>query len=446
MIIMSYGTNGKSAKEIDPLIRDNKVGGIIYLKGSRRELSNHTLKLNKLNNNGLPLIYSMDAEPSLMNGRITDLAPYPKTSTIKTIAKNNSIATQISNELLGVGVRLNFAPDCDMGTSNAAIGSRSYGDNTDDIVAFANSFISTSTDLGIVTCAKHFPGHGLVKGDSHHQRVFIDGELKELDIYKKLLKNDQVLSVMVGHIDIINNAKYNTNGIPSSCSPKIIKDLLKTELGFKGLVISDALDMKALSLFKIAGLEASKAGCDFLCMPKDANTLIDGILLEAQKDKTYAQQIETSIKKIIRLKICLNYFPNLLNTPLIDTVLSTHNITIKKETAQVYLEKITSDSAIANTWLIRKNIKSWSTVINKKLLQNDFVAQSKSQNLNIDYADLKLSDIVFNCIRDKRLYYNCTFEDTITNKKYLANVGLFYDTKAMQKNTKSIIFGVSELQ
>jgi len=304
MLITSYGHNGKSKEHVEPLIKANKVGGVIYLKGTHQEHLNNTQRLNQLNT-GLPLLFSMDAEPSLMKGRISTLTGIPKTNAIKTIKENDAVAEKISDELNSIGVRLNFAPDCDMSTSNAAIGSRSYGNDKDTIISKANSFINTSAQLGIVTCAKHFPGHGLVTGDSHHQRVFIDGELKELDVYRGILNNPNLITVMIGHIDIINNKKYNTNGRPSSCSPLIIKTLLKQELGFKGIVISDALGMKALGEFDSPGLEASKAGCDFLCMPKDENKLITNILNEAKKDSSYSEQIEASIKKIIRLKLCL---------------------------------------------------------------------------------------------------------------------------------------------
>lgn len=304
MIVTSYGHNGKEKKEVDPLVKAGKIGGIIYMKGTHSEHLNNTLNLNRING-GVPIIYSMDAEPSLMKGRITTLAKVPKTNEIRSVKMNEKVVQKISNELNSIGVRLNYAPDCDLSTTNKAIGSRSYGSNVDSVVTMANSFINSSFNLGTVTCAKHFPGHGLVKGDSHHTSVFIDGELKELETYKKLVKNPKLLSVMVGHIDVINNEKYNTKGIPSSCSSLIIKQLLKQELGFKGLVISDALGMKALSSFEVPGLEASKAGCDILCMPKDETKLLNAILKETQIDSSYAKQIEQSVKKIIRLKICL---------------------------------------------------------------------------------------------------------------------------------------------
>lgn len=307
MIVTSYGINGRPSEVIDKLLEAGDIGGVIYMKGTHDTHLSNTLKLNHLNS-GLPLMYSMDAEPSLLGGRISSLPKVLKTKDIKTIHDNDSITKLICNELNAIGVNLNYAPDCDLSTSNAAIGSRSYGSKQGIVVKMANSFINTSANHNILTCAKHFPGHGLVVGDSHFGRVKISGEMKELEVYKELIKNPKLYSIMIGHINVEKNEKYNTMGLPSSCSPVIIKELLKKELGFKGLVISDGLGMHALKSVGIPGFEASKAGCDILCMPSDEVEVIEAILNEIKSNRKYAQQIEQSVKKIIRMKFCLGLF------------------------------------------------------------------------------------------------------------------------------------------
>lgn len=307
MIVTSYGINGRPSDVVEKLVEAGDVGGVIYMKGTHADHLNNTFKLNRLNS-GLPIMYSMDAEPSLLGGRITSLPKVLKTKDIASVTDNDSIAKLICNELNSIGVKLNYAPDCDLSTSNAAIGSRSYGAEQDTVVKMVNSFINTSSNHNVLTCAKHFPGHGLVEGDSHYGRVKISGEMKELGVYKELVKNPQLYSVMIGHINVENNDKYNTFGVPSSCSPVIIKELLKNELGFKGLVISDGLGMHALKSVGIPGFEASKAGCDVLCMPSDEVEVIDAILNETKTNVEYAKQIEVSVKKIIRMKLCLGLF------------------------------------------------------------------------------------------------------------------------------------------
>lgn len=130
--------------------------------------------------------------------------------------------------------------------------------------------------------------------------------MQELEVYPPLI-SEGVLSVMIAHITIKNNEKYGTNGFPASCSRKIVTGLLKDELGFKGLIITDALNiMKAVTIIKNAPLLASKAGNDILLMPIDESATITSILSEMKKDATYKTQVYESVKKIIRYKIFLN--------------------------------------------------------------------------------------------------------------------------------------------
>lgn len=111
---------------------------------------------------------------------------------------------------------------------------------------------------------------------------------------------------MVAHITVRNNEKYGTDGLPSTCSRTIVNDLLKEELGYKGLIITDAMNiMKAVTIIDNAPLLASKAGCDVLLMPIDEKETIDSILAEMKKDEAYKEQVYDSVKKIVRMKICL---------------------------------------------------------------------------------------------------------------------------------------------
>ena len=99
---------------------------------------------------------------------------------------------------------------------------------------------------GMSNCGKHFPGHGRVAGDTHKKLVYIDGELTELGLYPPMIEAG-VLSIMVGHIAVENNDKYSTDGAPATLSPTIVNDLLRDELGFKGIIITDAMNMGAVA-------------------------------------------------------------------------------------------------------------------------------------------------------------------------------------------------------
>ena len=228
-----------------------------------------------------------------------------KTIDIKTAKQSDSIARIINTTLLDIGFRQNFAPVVDVSPENEAIKDRSFGNDKKQVIALSKQFIQTTQEQGIIATAKHFPGHGLVSGDTHKKSVYIDGDLQELEVYPPLIKAG-VLSIMMAHITIINNEKYNTNGLPASCSRNIVTGLLKNELGFKGLVITDALNiMKAVTIIDNAPLLASKAGNDMLLMPIDETQTITSILNEMQKDADYKKQVYQSVKKIIRLKLYL---------------------------------------------------------------------------------------------------------------------------------------------
>ena len=262
MIVTSAGELGKSNETILKLTKENKIGGVVFLKGTKENHKKLIDKLNSISNskNNLPLLYSIDAEPSLYNSRLKGTDPLINTIDIKTVHESDSIARIINNNLLDIGFHQNFAPVTDVSPDNEAIKNRSFGNDKEKVIELSKKFIQTTQEQGIIATAKHFPGHGLVKGDTHKKSVYIDGKLQELEVYPPLIEAG-VLSIMVAHIVITNNPKYNTNGLPATCSKNIVTGLLKEELGFKGLVITDALNiMKAVTIIKDAPLLASKAG------------------------------------------------------------------------------------------------------------------------------------------------------------------------------------------
>ncbi len=311
MIVTSAGELGKPDSIVLKLAKENKIGGVVFLKGAKENHKRLIDSLDAISSLGaqIPLLFSIDAEPSLFNGRLQGTESLMNTIDIKTTSEADSVARIINKDLLEIGFRQNFAPVADISPGNEAIKNRSFGDNKEQVIALSKQFIETTQEQEIIATAKHFPGHGLVKGDTHKKSVYIDGELQELDVYPPLIEAG-VLSIMMAHITITNNPTYNTNDLPASCSRNIVTDLLKGELGFKGLVITDALNiMKAVTIIENAPLVASKAGNDMLLMPIDETKAINSILAEMEIDSDYRRQVEQSVKKIIRLKVFLGLFP-----------------------------------------------------------------------------------------------------------------------------------------
>ena len=205
-----------------------------------------------------------------------------------------------------MGFQQNYAPVVDLSPNNEAIKDRSFGSNADTVVEKAIGFIKGTQDNQVIATAKHFPGHGYVKGDTHKQSVYIDGELRELDVYKPIIKAG-VLSIMVAHVTVKNNEKYGTDGLPSTCSRVIVTDLLRNELGFDGIIVTDAMNMMAAVNSGESGpLKAALAGCDMILMPPSEKQLIGELLTAQATDVEVQQQFEASVKRILRLKLCLN--------------------------------------------------------------------------------------------------------------------------------------------
>lgn len=311
VIVQAAGEYGRPYTVIETLIQKNEIGGVLLLKGNQSEFKSQISALNETvkKSKSIPLIFSCDAEPSLINKKISGAPHFPKTSSIKTEKDAAKVSEDITKYIKGLGFNQNFAPVCDFNTNKEIIGDRSFGSTTESVSALANVFIKSSQDNNVIATAKHFPGHGNVSGDSHKSLVTIKGEPSEIETFRKVINGD-VLSVMIGHIAIEGSKKYDTNGRPSTISKNIITNLLKEELKFKGLIITDAMNMKGVTSFTAPSLEALKSGCDMVLMPTDEAKLLNSILEYAKKDEKFKEQLSVSVKKILRLKFCLGLFKN----------------------------------------------------------------------------------------------------------------------------------------
>ena len=301
MIVSSAGVYGKSKNEVTKLIKEKKIGGVLLLKGSKNEFQGYIndFEITRKESGTLPLIYSCDAEPSLLNIKISGLPPVKKTNQINSVKESKEIANKISRNIKFIGFNQNFAPVCDLPYNKEIIGDRAFGE-----IEFTKAFIIETQRNSIIATAKHFPGHGNVIGDSHKSLVYVNGELKELSNFIDAI-DAGVISVMVGHIAIKNNSQYNTEGKPSTLSRKIVTDLLKNKLNFKGIVITDAMNMGALNSFSTPSLSAVLAGCDMILMPSDETQLLNSIMEQMRKDENFKKQVYESVIKIIRAKVCL---------------------------------------------------------------------------------------------------------------------------------------------
>mgnify|MGYP000632650803 CR=1 FL=1 len=305
LIMPAVGRLGQEKATIDQHIKERIIGGVLMLNGTKDGFTtwiNDFEAQNKKYGN-LPFLYSADAEPSLVNRKIMGSTPVKKANEMQSIAEVRSCAQTISKDLNAIGINYNFSPVVDM-SPNATVGFRSFGAVPANIIPWSGAFIEETQAQGIIATAKHFPGHGLVSGDTHKSLQVIDGELKEIQNYPPLIAQG-VLSIMVAHIAVQNNSKYNTNGLPSTCSKAIVTDLLKNEMGYKGLIVTDAMNMGGVVAVPEAAYKAVAAGCDIILMPVDAKKAHAEILSHYRKDPAFKAQVDAAAKKVIRMKIAL---------------------------------------------------------------------------------------------------------------------------------------------
>ena len=304
LIMPAAGKYGKPHETINGLIKDSLIGGILMLNGTVEQFTIWIQAFNKLNQSqgNLPFLYSADAEPSLVNRKIMGSTPVKKANEIDSIQEVESVTQKISTDLNKIGINYNFSPVVDM-SPNSTVGYRSFGKNPENIIPWSNQFIQTTQQNNIIATAKHFPGHGLVSGDTHKSLQVINGPLKEIQNYPPLIKNG-VLSIMVAHIAIENNEIFSTDGLPSTCSKKVVRDLLRDSLNFEGLIVTDAMNMGGVRNVPNNNTKAIAAGCDILLMPADARKA-HGELMIAYDNEEMKETIDASVRRIIRMKICL---------------------------------------------------------------------------------------------------------------------------------------------
>jgi len=306
MIMLAAGRLGQADEHVLKMVTEGKCGGILLLNGTKPDFIARTTKYNALSKEKghLPLIYSADAEPSLINYKIKETTKVPNASAHTSRKQVEETAKIIARELKEIGIQLNFAPVIDISTNNEAIGNRSFGNHPDTVVAWSAVFTKALQQEMIAATIKHFPGHGKVKGDTHKQLVYIDGEMTEVPNYIPLIEQGAV-AVMVGHIAVRNNEKYDTKGLPATVSPLIVTQLLRQELKFKGLVVTDAMNMGGVSQIADRMVMAVAAGCDILLMPKNEDETIKAIVKAMNENPEFKERVYDSVKRIIRLKIIL---------------------------------------------------------------------------------------------------------------------------------------------
>ena len=307
-MVMAFSEKGESHfEQIKSQVKEYHLGGIIFSLGGPVE---QTHWLNKLQQSSkTPLLIGMDAEWGVAM-RLDSVQAFPWNMTLGAIQDNKlveAIGNRIGEQAKRLGVHINFAPDVDINTNpkNPIIGNRSFGEEKENVTQKGLAFMKGMHQAGVLSSAKHFPGHGDTAKDSHLDLPIIRFDQQRLlstEIYPfdRLMKAG-VSSVMVGHL----NVPAIEEGIPSSLSKKIIEEILIQRNNYKGLIITDALNMGAASeVSKINSIDVAAflAGNDILLIPNDLKKAVKKMKRAFKQKKFTEERLAHSVKKILKAK------------------------------------------------------------------------------------------------------------------------------------------------
>ncbi len=308
-MVSAYSNQGeKHLKEVESLVTNEKVGGIIFFQGEKANLVSSINRFQSVAK--VPLLIGMDAEWGT-NMRLFDGERFPFAYTIGAaddVVLSEKIASMMAFECQEMGIHINFAPVADVNSNpkNPVIGFRSFGENPKKVADHVKAFVRGMEGNGVMTSIKHFPGHGNTDADSHFELPTVTESLKTIEAINFYPFQEGIRvgssSVMVGHLNV---PALDNSGTPSSLSKKIIGDYLIKQMGFQGLIISDALNMKAVA-DKYGKTEvvvkAFEAGCDILLFPESVNEAINAIKTKVEKGQISKTEIDERCLKILKAK------------------------------------------------------------------------------------------------------------------------------------------------
>lgn len=298
--------------QIRNIVTNDKIGGLILMQDDAAKEINLVNEFQQKSK--VPLMIGMDAEWGLYQ-RINTAHKFPWAMTLGAIQDKDLIykmAAKIAEDCKRMGINWDFAPVVDVNTNpnNPIIGNRSFGSEVSNVTQSALSYANGLQDNNILAAIKHFPGHGDTNTDSHLDLPVVSHNLDRLNKIElapfKALMNKGIGGVMVAHLYV--PSLESGKGIPASVSKKIITDLLKDKWGYKGLIITDALNMGAVAnKYKPGELDALafKAGNDIMLFSQGVSEGKKLIQKAIDKGEISQARVEESVKKILLTKYFL---------------------------------------------------------------------------------------------------------------------------------------------
>lgn len=298
----------KHIEEMLRLVEKKHVGGVVFSTGHPIL---QTKILNQLQTKArIPLLATLDGEWGV-GMRMDSVIDYPWNLTLGAIQDNElifQIGKRIGEQHLRMGLQMNYAPvlDVNIDPLNPIIGNRSFGEDPQNVAAKGFAMMRGLRAAGVLTSGKHFPGHGDTQDDSHKTLPTLSVSKERLDSvelipFRKLIA-EGIHSIMIGHLNIPDLVENNR---PSSIASVVVQDLLQKQMGFKGLVITDAMDMKGVVDFvgkSNADLEAFLAGNDVILISNENLAGIKAIKHAVTRGQITEVRLAHSVKKVLAAK------------------------------------------------------------------------------------------------------------------------------------------------
>lgn len=297
-------------------LEEVKPGGFILFKENITTYEN-TLKLIKeiKETADIPMFISIDEEggivqrlKALLDVKATDVPYMYSVGEKNDLELTKSVGKLLAEELRVFGINLDFAPVLDVysNPNNQVIGRRSFGSDKELVAKHGIALSNGLEENGVLSVYKHFPGHGNTATDSHFSLPVLDltkEELDEVDVYpfKEAIKNNAKM-IMVGHLAV---PKLTGDETPASLSKKVVTDYLRNELKFDGLIVTDGLNMGALTNYYSKDeicAKAVEAGVDILLMPSSSRQCLKSVKQAIEDGKIDEERIDESVRKILKLK------------------------------------------------------------------------------------------------------------------------------------------------
>lgn len=322
--LTGYSTVTEAGETTKKLIQNYPVGGFIYMAQNLQSPDQvkkmiEDAQAYSMERIGLPLFISVDEE----GGTVTRFGNNPnfnlnKICSMKAIGETGDVqnayhvGVEIGSFLHDLGFNMDNAPDADVLTNpaNKVIGSRSFGTDPNLVANMAVAEMQGLEQQNIIPVIKHFPGHGATEADTHQGYAYTDKTLEEIKQselvpFQKVIESN-VPVIMVAHISCPNITGDST---PASLSHTMITDILRGQMGYQGVVITDALNMGAIATEYTsaqAAIKALQAGADILLMPENFQESYNGIINAVSNGELTEERINESVRRILKLKLNIN--------------------------------------------------------------------------------------------------------------------------------------------